>query len=247
MSIGNEPGVARRGSAAARSGARRGLPSWAPRRGTPDAAAAAAVAAVLHDLGPEGWTSLPGLRGPGRGAGRIDHVVIGPGGVVVVDATDAAQAAGWVTSLLAPRHRSAVRAVVCATDRPAAAVEGCGAAVVSRDALADHLRGLPARLHPADVAGLAQHLHVLLGEAWEPDVLTTATLGTAQRAARRRVVRPLTSDVAVPLPPGRGATPTVDDRDLVRHTRVALALRAGVVVSVAWLAWVFTTAPLGSL
>src|SRR6476661_7174500 len=44
----------------------------------------AATAAVLAALPPE-WLTLHDLRWPGRRFANIDHVVIGPGGVFVVD------------------------------------------------------------------------------------------------------------------------------------------------------------------
>ena len=44
-----------------------------------------AVARALTDL-PEGWVALHDLAWPGRQRANIDHVVVGPGGVFVVDA-----------------------------------------------------------------------------------------------------------------------------------------------------------------
>lgn len=249
--------------------ARHGLPSWARHA---DGRGTVAVAGVLHDLERDGWTALPApggpaarddLRRPGRTEDATGHVLVGPGGVVVVDARPApgrrqdaatvadaeqcaARSAAVVTSLLAPRHRSAVRAVVCLVDgsRPSAdvvrdaaaagAAPGVGAlagAVVTGEAgLAAWLRSLPPRLHAQDVAGLAQHLGLTL--TLPPDVLTTRSLETDRRVARRRAVGPLTAGTAAPQGDARGAT-------------LSLVLRAGVVVSTAWLAWVFTTAPLG--
>ncbi|MBO3094847.1 hypothetical protein [Cellulomonas dongxiuzhuiae] len=295
MSIGNEPVVTRRGSPAVRSGARRGLPSWARRRAA-DPQAAAAVTAVLRSLEPDGWTTLDALHGPGpAGAG---HVVVGPGGVVVVGirpwagdegpdgtehapapterAADAVRAAAVVTTLLAPRHRTAVRALVCLPGpTPPAADVVEGATVVGRDDLAAHLRALPERLHPADAAGLALHLRLHLGRPHRHDVLTTAALDADVRVARRRVVRPLpsgrpagsgglpgrgggplapdgTSPAApppLPWPDRAAATPGHPRADLrAGHlTPAGVALRAAVVVGATWLAWAFTTAPLGLL
>ncbi|MCC2314115.1 hypothetical protein [Cellulomonas xiejunii] len=292
MSTGNEPTATRHGSSVARTGARRGLPSWARQRTLPDALAADAVAAVLRDLAPDGWTmpddvhGLPARDGP-------DHVVVGPAGIVGVGpggvlvvavrshagvqepsdttrravaahaadaARAAAEAAAEVATLLAPRHRTAVRALVCLTDHapPAADVVGSvgavdvvqGVAVVGIGDLAAHLRALPPRLHPADVAGLAQHLTVLPGGPRRPDVLTTAALETDARVARRRVVRPVVSGRPAEAPGRHRAEHPRTDRppsDLSgrRLGPAGLALRAGAVATVAWLAWVLTTAPLG--
>jgi hypothetical protein len=44
-----------------------------------------AVARALADL-PEGWVALHDLAWPGRQRANLDHVVVGPGGVFVVDA-----------------------------------------------------------------------------------------------------------------------------------------------------------------
>lgn len=259
MSTHEEHTEVRRGPAGGRATARHGLPSWT--RHGHDATGTVAVAEVLHDLARDGWTTLDDVRHPGRATGGTGHVLVGPGGVVVVDVRPAAgrrgdaaavadgeqaaaRSAALVTSLLAPRHRSAVRSVVCLVDgsRPpgdvvrdaAAAGATCGAGTVAgavvagQDGLAAWLRSLPARLHAQDVAGLAQHLDLAL--ALPPDVLTTHALVTDRRVMRRRAVGPLTA----------GAP-----QDDARRASLGLALRAGVVVSVAWLAWAFTTAPLG--
>ena len=44
----------------------------------------AATAEVLATL-PPGWTSLHDVRWPGRRLANVDHVLIGPGGVFVID------------------------------------------------------------------------------------------------------------------------------------------------------------------
>lgn len=234
------------------------MPSWAP-HGGPSDAAVTTVGAVLRGLEPAGWTALHDLYRPGRSPTGIDHVAVGPGGVVVVDVrssdasgSDAADAAATITALLAPRHRTAVRAVVCLTDRvpPHAGTAGAdaapGATVVTPDGLAAHLRGLAPRLRPADVSGLAQLLSLHLGVAHGTGALTTAALD-APRSPRRRAVRP---SAAGPLPAPRPApeqSPAGTEPELSRHGPVGLALRTGVVVCVAWLGWVFTTTPLGLL
>ncbi|QGQ18115.1 NERD domain-containing protein [Cellulomonas sp. JZ18] len=163
---------------------------------------------------PEGWTSVHDVHWPGRPLANIDHVVVGPGGVIVVhteswagdvSVTDgelrvgdqvrtaqvarASEAAAAVTALLAPRHRTAVRAVLCLGDRSDAAVTVAGATLVGRTVLPGHLRALPPRLTPAEVSGLVQYLGVRLGGTQPPEMLTTAALRPPTRAARRRAVR----------------------------------------------------------
>jgi hypothetical protein len=320
VSIGNEPTATRQGSPVTRTGARRGLPSWARQRAVPAAPAARAVTAVLRGLEPGGWTvadrwtrpggwtvadgwtrpggwtvadrwtrpdgwtvaddvrdRLPDRAGPDHAVvGPAGVVVVGPGGVVVVDvrsrsghperrdatgravaghAADAARAAAVVATLLAPRHRTAVRTLVCLTDpAPATPAVVEGVPVVGVGDLAAHLRALPARLHPADAAGLAEHLAVHLGRSRRPDVLTTAALETDARAARRRVVRPVVSGRPAAAPERHAVdhprahllrADLRTDRGGGRLGALAVALRAGAVVSGAWLAWVLTAAPLG--
>lgn len=142
------------------------------------------VADALAALSRYGWTTLHDVRWPGRPRANIDHIAVGPGGVVVIDAknwtgevlvsgavlrqngrprTEAvsgvSEAAAAVTALLAPQHRTAVSAALClaAQDQEAVAVDG-GAVVVGRWQLADHLLGLPVRLTVFDVAHVAGHL-----------------------------------------------------------------------------------------
>jgi hypothetical protein len=169
-------------------------------------------AAVLRALEPYGWAALHDVQHPGRPLGSIDHVLVGPGGVVVVDVRTwpgrlhlrdgalrhdgepvtldlerALAGAAAVTALLAPQHRSAVRALVCTPDRRVGpVVDACGATVVGVDDLAAHLRTLPPRLTPAEMAGLHQLLDLRLGGERCPDQLTTSVVGTHRR---RRAVR----------------------------------------------------------
>lgn len=148
-----------------------------------------AVAETLGHLGRYGWVALHDLRWPGRRHANLDHVAVGPGGLVVIDAknwsgdvavvggvlrqngfpqtakvTGAAEAAAAVTALLAPEHRTAVRAAICLAGQDCAPVvaEG-GATVVGRWQLPDHLLALPARLSPYEVADLARRLEHELG------------------------------------------------------------------------------------
>jgi len=148
-----------------------------------------AVAETLGHLGRYGWTVLHDLHWPGRRHANLDHVAVGPGGVVVVDAKNwsgdvrvvsgvlrqngyaqtakvagAADAAAAVTALLDPEHRTAVRGLVClaAQDTEPVLAEG-GATVVGRWRLPEHLLGLPVRLSPYEVADVARFLDQRLG------------------------------------------------------------------------------------
>ncbi len=210
------------------------------------------VAATLRGMEPEGWTSVHDVHWPGRPLANIDHLVVGPGGVVVVHTeswagdltvTDgevrvgahvrtpqvarASEAAAAVTALLAPRHRTAVRAALCLGDRSDAPVTVAGATVVGRTALPAHLRGLPPRLTPAEVTGLVQLLGVRLGGTQSPQMLTTAALQPTSRAARRRAVR-ARADVPTPtvVHPEAGRRPASRARGLLLRALVVVTTTA---------------------
>lgn len=144
------------------------------------------VAETLDLLRPYGWTVLHDVRWPGRQRANLDHVAIGPGGVVVVDAknwsgnvrmtgstlwhggypatakvTGVTDAAAAITVLLAPQHRTAVRGVLCLVgqEQEPVVADG-GSTVLGRWQLPHHLLSLPVRLtvfEVAEIAGFLQH------------------------------------------------------------------------------------------
>lgn len=154
--------------------------------------------AVLDALGVEGWSVLHDVHWPGRPKANLDHVAVGPGGVVVVDAKrwagavttsggvlkqggwrrtreceSAAHTAADVASLLGPEHRSAVSSVLCLSGQQLAPAPVEGGVVAVGDAhLADHLRSLPRRLDDDDVRALHAELRGLLAGATSPAVLS---------------------------------------------------------------------------
>ncbi|WP_250445813.1 NERD domain-containing protein [Actinotalea sp. C106] len=138
---------------------------------------------AIDALKQHGWTALHDLQWPGQPLAIIDHVVLGPGGVVVVEhkrwtglvtAQDgdllqdgqsrhsaverAAQAAAALTAPLSPKHRSAVSAVICldGQDLSPTAV-GLGVTTVGDAQLPGHLAGLAPVLSPFDVVDIARH------------------------------------------------------------------------------------------
>ncbi|MBF5083621.1 hypothetical protein [Quadrisphaera sp. INWT6] len=155
--------------------------SSAPQRPAP--LSEPALDAVLDELTAEGWTVLGGLTWPGRWSAGPAHLMVGPGGVVVVD-VDArpwrltpdgglrlgrrdgvregravARRAADVASLLRHEHRDAVRAVLCLTSQPLPAVLlETGTTVAGTRGLAVALRELPVVLDAVDVRETSAHL-----------------------------------------------------------------------------------------
>lgn len=169
------------------------------------------VAETLRMLGRYGWTALHDVHWPGRPKANIDHIAIGPAGVMVVDAknwtgevavrdgelrqngyrrTDqvaaAAEAAGAVAALLRPEHRSAVAAVLCLASHDREPEQlGPGTLVVGRHQLATALVAMPQRLAVSEVAAIEAHLRAALGGQHSPELLTTAVLDRPPRQASR--------------------------------------------------------------
>nr|WP_255479599.1 NERD domain-containing protein [Quadrisphaera sp. RL12-1S] len=158
------------------------------------------TAAALEVLEADGWQLLHDVHWPGRPKANLDHVAVGPGGVVVVDAKrwsgditvtgaelrlgswrktrdceNAARMASDVASLLAPQHRTAVASVLCLVGKtlPPTAVEA-GVVAVGDAHLADHLRSLPRRFDDDDVSAVTAQLRDLLAGATSPPVLTAS-------------------------------------------------------------------------
>jgi Nuclease-related domain len=166
-------------------------------------AGAARLAKTLKALEADGWVSLAQVQRPGAPGGpRIDHVVIGPGGVLVVESAPwvgrievsrgvvqqngfwreqetaaVAQAAGCLAALLLPQHRTAVHAFICIAQHDLAEhLVSPGVHVVGVTGLARSMRALPQRLHPAEVLHLNTVLRHTLVDTEAPEQLTTAEL-----------------------------------------------------------------------
>ena len=136
-----------------------------------------------------GWTGLEHVTWSPTQEGT-GHIVVGPGGVVVVDErlwtepvrvedgvlrrggfrcerelAALADAVAAVTALLPPEHRTAVSGVVCVTARDLEPQPVGGAHVVGRLHLAGHLVTLEPRLDPVAVADVTRSLHRALDAA----------------------------------------------------------------------------------
>ena len=159
------------------------------------------TAAALLALPPT-WGVLHDVRWPGRLRANLDHVVVGPGGVVVVDskawssdaavrdgvlrcgswlktreAESAAAQAAAVAALLEPAHRRHVRGAVSLVRQDLApALTTSGATAVGAGQLVAWLVGLPPVLGEAEVVAVHGHLRGLLAAPTSPLQLSTAAL-----------------------------------------------------------------------
>ena len=171
------------------------------------------VAQTLGFVERYGWASIHDVHWPGRPQANIDHIAVGPGGVVVIDAKNwtgdvkvtggtlrqngyprsretsaAADAAAAVAALLAPHHRMSARAVICLVSHDLETTRVEATDVVGRGALTEYLVDLPQRLSAYDVADIARYLHGQLAGAKSPDMITSAYLDRA--APTGSTVRP---------------------------------------------------------
>ncbi|MET4591282.1 nuclease-related domain-containing protein [Arthrobacter sp. 754] len=142
------------------------------------------VADRLGRLLPHGWFLLHDVHWPGRPNANLDHVLVGPGGVVVVDAKnwtgEVSVASGvlWqgrfartqsvegalaqcaaVASVLSPPHRRFVRPLICLAGQPDLfGITSSDVAVAGADRVVDTVLALPAVLDNQTVLGLYAHL-----------------------------------------------------------------------------------------
>ena len=176
------------------------------------------TAEVLTRLAAAGWVVLHDLHWPGRPLANLDHVAVGPGGVVVIDSKNwsgtvdvrdgtlrqngyrrsqacdaAATAAAAVAALLEPQHRRLVGSVVCLVGQPTPADQPPQVHVVGLTDLHTYLRSLTSQLAPADVERIAHYLRRTLSGTRSPAQTTTAAVPTAggvpEPSARARARR----------------------------------------------------------
>ncbi|WP_369068394.1 nuclease-related domain-containing protein [Kineococcus terrestris] len=171
------------------------------------------VGEVLDQLAPHGWRVLHDVHWPGRQRANIDHLAVGPGGVVVVDSKNwsgpvdvqadtvraggrskagelagVRDAAAAVTAHLPPRRRTTVVGVLCLVQQEVPPRTVAGVTVVGRAHLADALTALPAVLSPAAVDATAAELHRLTSRR-TPPTPTTADLARTRAATRELPAR----------------------------------------------------------
>jgi Nuclease-related domain len=180
------------------------------------------TAQALAELEHDGWLVLHDLQRPGRRFASIDHIAIGPGGIVVIDAKDwsgtvdvsggvlrqngssreretelAAACASAVTAWLEPAQRTAVMSVICLVWQPTPSGQPAGTAVYGVEDLAASLRALPVRLRTGEIWAVADLLRRTLAAGSVPIQLTTASLAAAIATASEQQAeadRPRQSD-----------------------------------------------------
>jgi hypothetical protein len=179
--------------------------------GTDLADAAAGVTELLDGLRDHGWAVLHALAWPDRPDAVIDHVVVGPGGVVVVHVRDwtgtvtvedgrlrqngyrrdreldrASAATNAVARVLPKRHRDATIGLVCLAshDQPLEPTSA-GVPVVGRDRLVEVLTSTPARLRADEVSDIVGALARACGPDLVPQQRSSVVEPLDEQAARR--------------------------------------------------------------
>lgn len=156
-----------------------------------------AVADKLSELVPLGWYVLHDVHWPGRPKANLDHVLVGPGGVVVVSSknwtgevrvsagvlwqgryarTQAVEGAlaqcAAVSSVVAPPHRRLVRPMICMAAQPDLfGVTTSDVAVAGSQRVVGAIEALPPVLDQQAVAGLYAQLGQELTHEQEPGIM----------------------------------------------------------------------------
>lgn len=188
------------------------------------------VADTLNELVPRGWYVLHDVHWPGRPKANLDHVLVGPGGVVVVGCknwtgevqvssgvlwqgryarTQAVEGAlaqcAAVASVVAPPHRRLVRPMICMAAQPELfGVTNSDVAVAGSQRVVGAIEALPRVLDQQAVAGLYAQLGQELTHEQEPGIM-------AFRNVRPGTVVPPAGRPAVPGSTARrtGSSPLV--------------------------------------
>jgi hypothetical protein len=183
------------------------------------------VAEHLSLLVPHGWFLLHDVHWPGRPTASLDHVLVGPGGVVVVDAKNwtgevrvsagvlwqgrfartqsvegALSQCAAVASVLTPPHRRLVRPLICLAGQPDLfAITSADVAVAGAERVVEAVLALPRLLDRTTVLGLHAYLCQQL---------------TQEPVAESPALRSLTSNRVAPSAgrPGTSRRPDVSRR-----------------------------------
>lgn len=166
------------------------------------AAGEARVASILETLEAQGWMALHDVHWPGRPKANLDHVLVGPGGVIVIDAKNwsgdihlrngvlrqngysrerevsgVVEQCSAVAALLEPRHRRHVQAWLCMVGQPdLQGTTASGARVQGIDTVCRAIGAVPAVLDANTVEAIHQYLTTLLAGTSSPPLLTTGSV-----------------------------------------------------------------------
>lgn len=204
------------------------------------------VAGALGRLIPHGWFLLHDVHWPGRPLARLDHVLVGPGGVVVISSKSwngyvevrdgvlrqngyarhpvievALGQAAAVAALLPANRRRFVRSMVCmAGQDDVSGTTACGVEVHGAGRVVAAVAALPRVLDSESVIGLYSQLGQLLTQRQVPD-----GTGTVARPASAMVREGLaaTPRHATTQPPTAGSSATAvsqASRPAARHSGV---------------------------
>ncbi len=207
------------------------------------------VAEKLSELVPRGWYVLHDVYWPGRPKANLDHVLVGPGGVVVVDAknwtgevrvasgvlwqgryarTQAVEGAlaqcAAVASVMAPPHRRLVRPLICMAAQPDLfGVTNADVPVAGSQRIVGVIEALPPVLDQQTVAGLYAHLGQQLTHEQEPGITAFRTVrpGTVVKPAGARAVPSNPGGEPRPVPAARAVPPRSRVRGNLRGTAAA--------------------------
>lgn len=163
------------------------------------AAGEARVATVLDSLEDHGWLALHDVHWPGRPKANLDHVLIGPGGVVVIDAKNwsgnvllrqgvlrqngysrereaasVLEQSAAVAALLEPQDRRYVQAWLCMVGQPTLrGVTTSGVRFEGIDTVRDAIIAAPPVLEANAATAIHHYLTQLLTGSSSPPQLTT--------------------------------------------------------------------------
>ncbi|KRE78273.1 hypothetical protein ASG71_10225 [Arthrobacter sp. Soil763] len=173
------------------------------------AAGEALVAKKITELEGLGWLALHDVHWPGRPKANVDHILVGPGGIVVVDAKNwsgevrlragilrqngytrepeiagVLQQSAAVAALLDPNHRRLVQGWICLVGQPELrGTTNSGIRLQGLNTLVPAVAALPAVLDTALVPIIHGYLQQALGGTTSPQLLTTAQFVPQQRSA----------------------------------------------------------------
>lgn len=159
----------------------------------------ARVGQVLDGLRSRGWLALHDVHWPGRPKANLDHILVGPGGIIVIDAKSwsgdvqvrngvlrqngsprdravsaVADQCAAVSALLEPQHRRLVQAWLCMVDQPDMEERSAtGVRIQGLATLGPSVEALPDVLDPATIHIIHNYLLGLLSGETSPPLLTT--------------------------------------------------------------------------